>query len=205
MTEAIELTQTTETGQEQTKKEPPKKRFHFLTGKDGFDVYVDPTDSDCKIRVIKDKKDYGKDTVFTMEDLNSIIPFLRDIMPALKITDMHSGFIKEYLRRHNNNYDLATRNLLNLGAYVFMNASLLQEIKSKNKRHSVGSFMAEVKSYYGNATPPNLNTSEPQGGFRSLIPTKLNLLIEGVAEAYNVVEGIYGDSIVRDSEGKMIN
>lgn len=144
-----------------------------------------------------------KNSPFTKQDLEALIPFINDILPALGIDSIDCNFINTYYGAVKD-YSTIARSLMQLASHVFMNASMAHYIKELNPQ-STSDYYNYLKDYYGANPIVKLNQHEPGGGFRSLVAQQLDYQMEEISRVYNQTQGIYGDGIVKDSEGKMIN
>lgn len=176
--------------------------FRIPAARTYYDVTVYPR-SPKVFEISKAGVVINKENPFTQADLEALIPFINDILPTLGIDSIDSNFINIYMGAVGD-YDYVTRTLMHLASHVFMNASMVQFIKSKNPQ-TESDYNGYLKEYYGANPTVKLNRNEPGGGLRSLISTQLDYQMDDVSKVYNQSQGVYGDGIVKDSEGKMIN
>ena len=141
---------------------------------------------------------------YTEEDLSNLMPFFNDMLPALELTSKNAPFIQILLQIEKET-NKAVDNLLRISSNLFMNAAMVHRLRNMDIS-SYGNYMSKFEEYYGPIKGKlSFNYHEPKGGLTSLISSDLSPYIKRLSAAYMQLTGVYGDGIVKDSEGKAIN
>lgn len=184
------------------------KVFNFKVGK--FNISVNPAYKSPTIDVSDDEGNWymGKHTgkkAFTEEDLTSIIPFIKHILPSLNISSDDTKVITALKAIDtSNDTNKVTSDLLKLASHVFMRAAVEHELRSRKKTYTTDTYKEALAEFFGGNVPA-VNQHAAGGALRSLVDNRLLPILDQLNIAINIVNGVYGDNMVKDSQGKLIS